>query len=124
MLTGFEKIVEERIQRAQREGRFEDLEGSGQPLCLENDQHIPEDLRICHKILKNADYLPPEIEIKKEIRKTETLLAGMKDTAEKYRILKKINFLIMKCNAMKSGSIDLEIPQRYSGRLVERLTRR
>jgi len=124
MLTGFEKVVEERIQRAQREGRFDHLDGSGKPLCLKNDQHISEDLRICHKILKNADCLPPELEIKKEIRQTETLLAGMKDTAEKYQVLKKINFLIMKCNAMANGSIKLEFPQRYGERLVERLDRK
>mgnify|MGYP001822350464 CR=1 FL=1 len=124
LLTGFVQIVEERYQRDQGVGRFVVLDGSGKPLCLENDQHISEDLRICHKILKNADCLPPELEIKKEIRQTETLLAGMKDTAEKYHILKKINFLIMKCNAMANGSIKLEIPQRYGERLVERLDRK
>lgn len=122
MLTGFEKIVEERIQRAQREGHFNDLSGRGQPLCLENDQHIPEDLRICHKILKNADCLPPELEIKKEIRQAEDLLMQMPDTSGKYRVLKKINFLIMKFNAIKKGSLAFEIPQYYDEKLVEQLT--
>ncbi len=122
MLTGFEKIVEERIQRAQREGQFKNLDGRGQPLCLESDQHIPEDLRICHKILKNADCLPPELEIKKEIRQSEDLLMQMPDTSEKYRIIKKINFLIMKFNAMKNGSPAFEIPQHYDQKLVEQLT--
>lgn len=122
MLTGFEKIVEERIQHAQREGQFKNLDGRGEPLCLENDQHIPEDLRICHKILKNADCLPPELEIKKEIRKSEDLLLQMPDTSEKYRIIKKINLLIMKFNAMNNGSLAFEIPQHYDQKLVERLT--
>ncbi len=122
MLAGFDKIVEERIQRARREGRFDNLEGTGQPLYLEDDQHIPEDLRLCHKILKNADCLPPALEAKKEIRQTEALLAGMQGTAEKYRALKKINLLIMKINALNNGPVELEIPQRYDRRILDRLT--
>ena len=89
MFTGFEKIVEERIRRAQRNGEFDDLPGSGQSIRYGNDGLVPEELRLAYKILKNADCLPPEVEIKKEIRKTEDLLTGVADTAEKYRILKK-----------------------------------
>ena len=70
MFTGFYKIIEERIRAAQKKGVFENLEGSGKPLNLEDDRHIPEDLRLAHKILKNADCLPPEIELKKEIVRT------------------------------------------------------
>ena len=70
MLPGFEKIVEERIKEAQLKGEFNDLPGSGKPLELEDDSHISEELRIAYKILKNANFLPPEIELKKEIIKT------------------------------------------------------
>ena len=122
MITGFEKIVEERIQRARGKGKFENLTGTGRPLSMEDDQHIPEDLRLCYKILKNADCLPPALEIKKEIRQTEDLLAGMKDTAEKYRALKKINLLIMKLNALNNGPVELEIPQRYDRQILDRLS--
>jgi hypothetical protein len=71
--------------------------------------------------LKNADCLPPEIELKKEIVRTEDLLSGMKDTAQKHRTLKKLNYLIMKLNAVRDTSIELEMPQQYSHKLVERL---
>ncbi len=120
MFTGFEKIVEERIRKAQQKGEFNNLAGSGKPIALEDDQHVSEDLRLAHKILKNADCLPPEIELKKEIERTEELLDGMEDTAEKYRTLKKLNFLIMKLNHISNRSIDFEVPQQYSARLVER----
>ena len=120
MFAGFTKIVEERIRKAQRQGAFENLAGSGKPLKLEEDSHIVEELRLSYKILKNADCLPPEVELKKEIERTEDLLRGMEETAEKYRTLKKLNFLIMKLNAMRNMSIDLEVPQQYSARLVER----
>jgi hypothetical protein len=87
MLPGFNKIVEERIRKAQGKGEFENLAGCGEPLELPDDRHIPEDLRLVYKILKNADCIPPEIELKKEIRRTEDLLAGMEDAAVKYRTL-------------------------------------
>ena len=121
MFTGFSKIIEERIRKAQKKGQFDNLEGAGKPLKLDEDSHIAEDLRLAHKILKNANCLPPEIELKKEIQRTEDLLVGMQDTAEKHRTLKKLNYLIMKLNAVRDTSIELEMPQQYSHKLVDRL---
>ena len=121
MLPGFDKIVEERIRTAQKRGQFKNLAGSGKPLVLEDDRHIAEELRLAHKILKNADCLPPEVELKKEIERTEQLLGALEDASEKYHTLKKLNFLIMKLNAMRSSSIDLDMPQHYSAKIVERL---
>ena len=120
MIQGFEKIVEERILKAQKKGEFENLTGSGKPLVFNDNHLVPEDLRLAYKILKNADCTPPEIELKKEIRRTEDLLAGMQETSEKYRLLKKLNFLIMKLNTMRDTSIVFEMPQHYMEPLVER----
>lgn len=121
MLTGFEKIVEERIQQAQKKGEFDNLPGSGKPLKFEDDSYITEELRLAYKILKNADCIPPEIELKKEINQMEDLLSKMDDTAEKYRTIKKLNFLIMKLNSLRNSSIRHEIPQRYMSDLIEHL---
>ena len=120
MIPGFDKIVEERILIAQRNGEFENLPGSGKPLELEHDCHINEELRLAYKILKNADCLPPEIELKKQIHHTEDLLAGMQETSEKYRLLKKLNFLIMKLNVLRNTSINQEMPQQYMQQLANR----
>jgi hypothetical protein len=121
MISGFEKIVEERIRRAIEKGDFKDLSGAGEPLILEDDSSVPEDLRLAYKILKNADCLPPEIELRKDIARTEDLLTAIPDTAEKYQLLKKLNFLILKLNAMRRTSIDNEMPQHYADRVVSRL---
>ena len=121
MITGFEKIVEERIREAQKKGTFKNLQGAGQPLNLVEDSHIPEDLRLAHKILKNADCLPPEIEIKKEIHRTEELLAQMPNTAARYTTLKKLNYLIMKLNMTRQGNIQFDVPQQYVSGVTERL---
>jgi len=121
MIPGFIKIVEERIREAQRKGEFENLEGSGKSLDLLNDQGVAAELRLAYKILKNADCLPPEIELKKEIQQTEELLSGMGETAAKYRTMKKLNFLIMKLNTMRNTAIEFEAPQKYSDKMIEKL---
>ncbi len=120
MIPGFEKIVEERILIAQRKGDFDNLEGAGKPLNLDELNGVPEELKLSYKILKNADCLPPELEIKKEICKTEDLLASMDDTAEKYKVMKKLNFLIMKLNSLRKSSIEFEMPEKYLSNLVAR----
>jgi hypothetical protein len=116
----FQKIAERRIQEAMKDGAFDDLPGRGKPLALESDSHVPEDLRMAYKILKNAGYVPPEIALRKEIAKAEDLLAEMEDTGTKYRQLKKLNFLIMKLNMTRHTATSLEKDQRYEKKLVER----
>jgi len=119
--TGFEKIIEERILQAQRRGEFENLPGSGKPLEIEDDRHIPEDLRLAYKILKNAGCIPTEIELKKEIHQTRDLLAAMDDTAQKYRTLTRLNYLILKLNCLRKTSVEREMPQLYAAKLAIRM---
>ena len=122
MLSGFTKLVEQRIQAAQRNGEFEDLQGSGKPIEFADDSGIPEDLRVAYKMLKNADYAPPEIEIKKQILTTEDLLDGLPEGREKYKVIKKLNYLVMKLNCLRRTSINMEEPQ-YSGQIIDRLSK-
>ncbi|MCF8025139.1 MAG: DUF1992 domain-containing protein [Desulfobacteraceae bacterium] len=122
VITGFEKIVEERILAAQRKGEFNNLKGAGKPLEHEDLSRIPQELRLAYKILKNADCLPPEIEVRKEIVRTENLLEALEDESLRYRTLKKLNYLIMKFNIMRGGSAALEIPQQYEHKVVDRLS--
>lgn len=68
--------AERHILDAQRKGDFENLEGSGQPLILDDDSHVPAELRVGYRMLKNAGCLPPEIEQRKEAIK----LAGLLNT--------------------------------------------
>ena len=125
MFKGFQKIVEERIRAAQLKGQFDDLDGRGKPLPPDViGDTVPEDLRLSYRILKNADCVPAEVELQREIRRTEDLLAGMAETRAKYGILKKINYLIIKLNTMRQGRVELEVPQHYAERLVERVDKK
>ena len=119
MFPGFEKIVEDKIKNARKQGAFKNLPGSGKPLNLDTTI-VAEDLRIAYKILKNADFVPPEVDMLKEIKRTETLLAGMEDTAEKYQTLKKLNFLILKLNTLRNTPMQFELPQRYEKKMCEK----
>ena len=123
MLAGFSKIVEQRIEQARRDGAFDNLSGVGKPLVLENDSHIPEDLRLAHKILKNAGCLPPEVELRKEIRRTEDLLADVKDVQQQYRLTQKLKFLITRLNMSRKTSITLEMPQKYLGKVCDMISK-
>jgi len=122
MLSGFSKLVEQRIQAAQRDGAFEDLQGAGKPIEFEDDSGVPEDLRLAYKMLKNADFTPPEIEIKKQILQTEDLLGGMRDSREKYQAIKKLNYLVTKLNCLRRTPVNLEEPQ-YSEQIIDRLSK-
>ncbi len=117
----FEKIADERIKEAVKRGDFDDLPGKGRPLTLEDDSHLPADIRLAYKILKNANCLPPELELRKEIKTTEALLSGMKDTQQKYRHMKRLNYLIMKLNMTRRTSVSLEKNQHYYDRIVEKM---
>lgn len=123
LFTIFEKIAEQRIQEAMERGEFDNLPGAGKPLSLEDDSHLPADLRIAYKILKNADCLPPELELRKEIRTTEELLSGIQDTQEKYRQMKRLNYLILKLNTMRRVSPMLEEHQVYYPKVLDRLAK-
>lgn len=121
ILPGYEKIVEQRIKEAMEKGEFENLPGKGKPIPLEDDSHVPEDLRLAYKLLKNADCLPPELLEKKEILQMEDMLAAIPDEKERYKLIKKINFKIMKLNVMGRKSPLLEEKQIYYKKLIDKM---
>lgn len=62
-----ENVLEEQIRRAIEEGKFSNLKGAGKPLNLDDYFATPEDIRAGYTLLKNNDFVPPEIELLKEI---------------------------------------------------------
>jgi hypothetical protein len=117
-------IAERKIQEALRNGEFDDLPGKGEPLRLEDESGIPEELRLAYKILKNADCLPPELELKKEILNLGEMIQGIEDLNEKYRQMKRLNFMIMKLNLMRKVSPLFEEDQVYYEKVVERVAQK
>lgn len=122
MFRFIELQAEEAIRKAQREGAFENLEGAGRPLVLEDDSMIPPDLRMAYKILKNANCLPPALATQKEIVTALDLLDEMQDEQERYRQIQKLNLLVARLNAQRGRRMDLERDDDYYRRLVERIS--
>jgi len=123
-MFAFQRIVEKRIKEAQKRGAFDDLPGSGEPLEFEDDSRIPEDLRLAYKILKNADFLPPELHLKKEIRQMEDMLENIPDERERCRMIKSINYKIMKLNMTRNRPPLLEETQIYYDKLVDKMAKK
>ncbi len=121
-LSFIERIAEKRIKEAIKNGDFDDLEGKGEPLRLEDDSFVPQDLRIAYKMLKNSGFLPPELETQKEIRSTMDLLRSARDEEERYRQVRKLNVLVMKVNMLRPRPVNLEKDQIYYKKIVEKIS--
>jgi hypothetical protein len=114
-----ESIVEERIQAAMRRGDFDNLPGTGKPLELDDDRLVPVEVRIAHRILKNAGLVPPEVFERREIAELDRALDGMTDDAERKRALAKLAVLRMRLGARRGRSLTLNA--RYERKIIERL---
>ncbi|MBM4273282.1 MAG: DUF1992 domain-containing protein [Deltaproteobacteria bacterium] len=117
----FERLAENRILEAIDAGLFDDLEGRGQSLKLEDESHIPPELRMAYRILKNADCLPPELELRKEVVTLQDLVANMEDEAEKLKQMRRLNFLMMKLSMMRPVSAQVMEHDLYAPKVLERL---
>ena len=117
----FAKLAENRIREAIEAGEFDNLRGRGQPLDLDDDSHIPPELRMAYKILKNADCLPPELTLRQEVVNLQDLVAAMPDEAEKLKQMRRLNFLMMKLDMMRPVSPQLMEHEFYTPKVLERL---
>jgi hypothetical protein len=117
----FARIAENRILEAIEAGEFDNLEGRGQPLKFEDESHIPPELRLAYKILKNADCLPPELKLRQEVVTLQDLVASMEDEAEKLKQMRRLNFLMMKLGMMRPVSALVLEHDLYTPKILERL---
>ena len=123
-LSYFAHVVEERIREAQREGVFDNLPGKGKPLELEDQSLIPEDLRMSYHILKNAHVLPPEAELRKEIRTLQDLLKYVEDESERKAMAKEIEWKMIRLDLLGRRSFSWQTTRFYGKKLVRRLLHR
>ena len=105
------RIAEERIQDAQRDGLFDNLPGKGKPLNLDDDSLVPEDLRLAFKILKNANCLPIEMELRKEIYNLRQLIDTAIDPEIRRELRGELNRVTLRFNSLRNRNAALDIPQ-------------
>jgi hypothetical protein len=114
-------IAEELIRKAEKEDKFEDLEGMGRPLAPDEAADLPPDLRMAYRILKSSGHLPAEVLEEKEINCAIDLLEHMDDEQERYRQVQKLNVMIMQMNERRSRPITLDTSSDYYRRIVEKV---
>src|SRR3990170_4772243 len=84
----FDVIAEQKIAEAIARGALDTLPGAGRPLDLDDDALIPAELRLAYRILKNAGYVPPEVETLNEIAQLERIAMGDATAVKKLALLK------------------------------------
>ena len=89
---------------------------------MEDDSHIPEDLRMAYKLLKNAGYVPEEVLDRKEAQSIVDALEKCGDEQEKVRQMKKLEVVIARIKARHPNAPVLGDDSPYYERVVSRIT--
>lgn len=118
-----DKIAEACIQEALEKGELSNLPGAGKPLKLDDDYMIPEELRAAYRLLKNAGFLPPELQLRKDIAEAEQLLLQIddRDPAEYARARARLQLLRSQLDAQRGYRNDFRVEEEYFQKLLERM---
>lgn len=116
----FADLVEQRIRQAMEEGAFDDLPGRGRPLDLDDDALVPEELRLAFRVLKNAGYVPEELELRREIAVIEAMLDEALSEDDR-RLANKRLALLRTRLAARRGDRPLHLDAEYADRIRRRL---
>jgi hypothetical protein len=118
-----DQLAEQRIREAEREGAFDNLPGTGQPLQLDDDSAVPAELRTAYRLLKNAGYLPPELQLRREIADVGELLVAAERAEERAHHARRLRYLMSRLGLGRSAPVNLQTEQAYFDRLCEKLAR-
>jgi len=92
-----DQLVEQQICAAQEKGELSNLPGEGAPLQLEDESGVPPELRTAYRLLKNAGFLPPELEMRREAVQLNDLLQLLDpDDHQASELKKRLTLLEMK----------------------------
>lgn len=118
-----DSLAEEKIQTAIRRGEFDDLPGRGRPLELENDELVPDTLRVGYRVLKNAGCLPPELMLRNEISEVEALLERVETDGEQLALCRRLQLLKTRLALYGREFSLLEREGAYRAKLLSRFER-
>lgn len=66
-MNRLESLAEKTLREAIENGEFDDLPGKGEPIDLKENPFEDPDLRVVHRLLRNAGFAPAWIEERKDI---------------------------------------------------------
>ncbi len=99
-----DQIAEQKIIDALLKGDLDNLSGQGQPLHLDDNSFVPEELRVAYRLLKNSGFLPPGANLRKEIASMNQLLIEAVSEDEQMKLSKRMNYLLMQLSVMNPDS--------------------
>lgn len=112
--------AEQHILEAQRKGELDGLPGSGKKLVLDDDLHVPPELRAGYRLLKNAGCLPPEILQRKEAVELNELLQTLDPVQPEYAAVKK-QLLLLELTLRQAGMNTEFLRTRYATAIENKL---
>ncbi|MBM3373244.1 MAG: DUF1992 domain-containing protein [Betaproteobacteria bacterium] len=119
-LSLLDALAERQIAEAQARGELANLPGQGQPLPLEDESLVPEELRAAYRLLRNAGCLPAELQASAELREIEALLVQAGSSEERRSLLTRLNVLLSR---RLPGARNLQMDAAYFEKLAGRLQR-
>ncbi len=63
----WESLIDQKIREAMEQGEFDDLPGKGKPVDTSENPFEDPELRLAHRMLRNAGFAPSWIEERKDI---------------------------------------------------------
>lgn len=115
-------LAEQRILEAIERGEFDDLPGRGRPLDLEEDMTVPEELRVAYRLLKNAGFLPREVEMRREIHDVRELIRASAGEA-RGSAERRLQYLLMCLETQRGGEGLPAAAEAYLAQVRERVGR-
>lgn len=120
----FDKIAEMRLREAVEAGAFRDLPGEGRPLELEDLSGVPEELRASYLLLKGANVLPEEMQLRKEHVTLENLLAACRDDGEAEDLRARMEAIEVRYAILMETRLRRPLPGEYRAEAARHLGRR
>ena len=116
-----DQIAEQYIAQAIARGELDDLPGAGEPISLDDDRWVPEELRAGYRLLKNAGFVPPEVESLRQLRDLESLLARVTDPEQRDIQFRRLRALESHLKEGRGRGLAGAARTRYHERLLARL---
>lgn len=89
-MDAFHLIADAKIREALERGELK-TSLAGRPLDLNADARVPAELRMPYRLLKNAGYVPEELEVRRETLRLEDLLRACEDPEERRELGRRLS---------------------------------
>lgn len=105
-MSGVDETIKQWIRQAEKSGELKHNPHLGKPFDFADGfLQTPEKIRMAFKVLKNAGYVPPEVEFFNQLADLKEALTSCEDEGDKKRLRteianaqQKINLMVEKIN--------------------------